>query len=283
MELGKYQSNCVRWLLKDKYFFSDLDVNKFLQNSSVETIQGWSLAKALKNSNITKGVLEDVNRVLEGEPVDYVIGYKDFLGCKIDLSLKPLIPRAETEYWVNKVLQELCKKQETINEKQIRVLDIFCGSGCIGVSVLSKLKDIEMTFADISVDCVRQTKNNLKINKIPDSKFQILESNIYTKIAKSFDIIFANPPYVPNRYVQMSKQLYYEPQVALNGGEDGLDIITSFLSQTPEHLNKGGVLYMEFGDNEEKEIKSIIEKSAFKKVSFYKDQFGKYRYLKAKT
>src|SRR5579864_4884463 len=92
---------------------------------------------------------EDVKRLQRGEPLDYVIGFKEFLGCKIDLSKKPLIPRPETEFWVSEVLPQI---------KEGKALDIFSGSGCIGIAIM-RHTDAVCDFSDIET---AQIKMNCK-------------------------------------------------------------------------------------------------------------------------
>src|SRR3989344_3780297 len=133
------------------------------------------------NGRPNKQFKKDVERLMAGEPLDYVIGFTDFLGCKIDLSKKPLIPRPETEYWVGNVVESLKLKVES---KGIKILDIFAGSGCIGISIMSRCrfsrhrgssinsknlsgrhsKNIHMTFAEKDKNIISQIKINCKLN-----------------------------------------------------------------------------------------------------------------------
>lgn len=278
--LSDYDKKCIKWLLAEKYNFSQLDIDLFFKNSDIQNVQGWILAKASTKPSLSKEQIKDINKVLSGEPVDYVIGFKDFLGCKIDLSLKPLIPRVETEYWVDEAINEIYKKQDTKFEKQTKILDIFCGSGCIGIAALKHIKNSHVTFADVSEGCINQVKINLEKNKFQKTRYKLMESDVFEKIDGKYDVIFANPPYVEDRYVQMSKDLYFEPKIALLGGKNGMVYIDKFLSSASGFVKGGGVIYMEFGDNQEKLVEGIVKKYNYKNYEIKKDQFGKLRYLK---
>src|SRR3989344_8156430 len=99
--------------------------------------------------------LRDCERITAGEPLDYVIGFSRFLGCTIDLLERPLIPRTETEWWVEKILDRLRRPTS-----QSRVLDMFAGSGCIGVALLKPLAGMRVDFIDVEAKCIRQVKKN---------------------------------------------------------------------------------------------------------------------------
>ena len=252
------------WLLRDKYGFNDLEVNNFLQYMKIGS-------SPLGRSQIEIG--EDVERVLKGEPVSYVIGWINFLGCKIDLSLKTLIPRPETEFWVDREIAKL--RKEEISE--IRILDLCCGSGCIGIAILKNIPNSKITFVDISEKALEQTGVNLKINKIKDSRYKIIASDLFENITGQFDFIFCNPPYVSSK--EKNPDLKWEPNEALFAGKDGLDFIRKVIDQAPVFLKEGGSLFLEFGKDQRRSINRLLDKSNIKKYSFNKDQYGIYRYL----
>jgi release factor glutamine methyltransferase len=203
----------------------------------------------------------------------------NFLNCKIDLSEKVFEPRIETEFWVGKAIGQL--PNCTIG--QLRVLDIFAGSGCIGIAVLKNIKNAKVDFADISNKTIEQIKVNSKLNKIPKKRYKIYKSNLFKSLkSKRYNIIFANPPYVAlDRISEVQKEvLQKEPVAALFAGKDGMFWIKRFLKEVKNHLNKNGVVYMEFDPFQKEKIEQILEKEKIK-FKFRKDQFKKFRWLKA--
>ena len=195
----------------------------------------------------TEKFYTDVKRIEAGEPIDYVIGFAEFLGCKIDLSKKTLIPRPDTEFWVGQALKEI---------KKGKCLDIFSGSGCIGISILKKKKDLLCDFADKDKKSVEQIKINCKLNNINAKRYKIIQSDIFAKVKGRYDYIFANPPYVAIKkiYSIQKSVLKYEPKIALFGGSDGLYYIRKFLGKAKNHLNTGGKIFMEFSGEQKPAI-----------------------------
>jgi release factor glutamine methyltransferase len=205
----------------------------------------------------------------------------NFLNCKIDLSKKVFEPRIETEFWVKEAIKDI-KRQVTSNKKQ-EALDVFTGTGCIGISILKNIENIKMDFVDISKEAIKQVKVNLKLNKIPKNRYKIYKSNLFQGLKnKRHDIIFANPPYVASERInEVQKEvLQKEPYTALFAGKDGMLWIERFLKEVKKHLNKKGVIYMEFDPFQKDKIEKILKKERFK-FQFRKDQFKKYRWLKA--
>lgn len=253
-----------RWLLKEKY-----------------------------HGKPNKKFYKDIQRLNSGEPLDYVIGFTEFLGNKIDLSKKPLIPRSETEFWVGEALKHL-------KSGDIKVLDIFSGSGCIGIAVLKRVKNSRVIFSDKNEKAIKQIKINCKLNKINQKRYKIVKSNVFENIKGNFDFIFANPPYVPDYRKNPSARLRailrnrvqksvlkYEPSQALFAGKDGLFYIRKFLKQAQKYLNKNGIVFMEFDGSagspqtppQKKEIERIVKKLGHLNVKFQKDQYGKWRWV----
>jgi release factor glutamine methyltransferase len=170
--------------------------------------------------------------------------------------------------------------------KDPKCLDIFSGSGCVGVAILANTQDCETKcdFADKEKNALSQIKINLKKNFIKPSRYKIIKSDVFKNIKDKYDFIFANPPYIPTtRKNKIQKSvLKYEPKKALFGGKDGLAFIKKFLSQAKSHLNPGGKIYMEFDYIQKRDIEKMIKKYNYNDYEFHKDQYGKWRWVMIK-
>ena len=205
-----------------------------------------------------------------------------FLGCKIDLRKGVFIPREETRFWVKKALRDCELKIKILKLKKPKFLDIFSGSGCIGIAILKNIKNSLVDFVDVDKKAIEQIKINLSLNKISKSRYKIYKSNLFEKIkGKKYNFIFANPPYVAKERINEVQKsvLLYEPKIAIFGGKDGLFWIRKFLNEAKDHLKENGVIFMEFDPLQKEEIEKILKKSKFKKFSFFLDQFKKFRFL----
>ncbi len=202
-----------------------------------------------------------------------------FLNCKIKVKKGVFIPRPETKFWVKKAINELKK----IKRKAFKILDIFAGSGLIGIAILKNIKGAKVDFVDVSKRAIKQIKENLKLNKIKKNRYKIYHSNLFSKIKnKKYHFIFANPPYVAKERLfevqQSVKEL--EPKISWYGGKKGLKVIKKFLKQAKKHLKEKGAIFMEIDPLQKEDLIKIFEKEGYKKFKFYKDQFGKVRWVK---
>jgi release factor glutamine methyltransferase len=206
-------------------------------------------------------------------PEDYKKGFKDFLGVRIDLSKKPLIPRQETEYWVSSAIKEIKEGSEC--------LDLFAGSGCIGISILKNVNNSFCDFGEKEELFLEQIKINIDLNNIASNRYNLIKTDVFLNIKKKYDYILANPPYVAeSRIDEVGEDVkMFEPSVALYGGDDGMKYIEIFLNEAMNYLKDNGVIYLEF-DQEQKDWISEIIKDKYSKFEFFKDQFNEYRFVK---
>ncbi|NCT55714.1 peptide chain release factor N(5)-glutamine methyltransferase [bacterium] len=246
----------LRYLLKDKYNWDEVSIQKYFEDP---------------NQNVDPSILRDTKRLRNGEPLAYIIGWVEFLGSKIEVNKNVLIPRVETEFWVQKVINN-CKSK---NQK-ISVLDLCCGSGCIGISILNRLPKSFVTFADISPKALEQTKENLISCNISNSRYKIIESNLFESLKDIYDLILTNPPYVSTK--NTNPDLKFEPSKALYAGLQGLDLIKKILSAFPKFLKLGGEIYIEISEDQKDELQKLLT-GKYNNFEFIKDQNGLCRVL----
>jgi len=235
----------------------------------------WLLRDKYHNKK-TLGFLKDIEKLERGEPIDYIIGWKPFLNCKIDLRFKPLSPRLETEFWVEKAIKII-----KALKKPISILDLCSGSGCIGIVVLKNIKNSHVVFGEVDKTLVQQIRINLKSNKISRERYQIIQSNLFGNIKEKFDFILTNPPYASlNRKNKVQESvLQHEPHLALFGGQDGLFLIKKILKQAPKYLNENGQIWMEFDSWQKPGINQLLKQLQYKNWEFFRDQFDKWRWV----
>lgn len=212
------------------------------------------------------------------EPEAYRIGSIPFIHTEIFLDSHPLIPRTETEYWVNEVIKTIHKSQ-ILNPKSIKILDLCAGSGCIGVAVLKEIRDARVDFVEIDETHHKTIKKNIRENNLDESRTRIFGGNLFENITDQYDFILSNPPYVNPELTERIQEsvLKYEPEQALFGGKDGLEVIGQILTQIHKHLNLGGILYLE---HEPEQVVALSKQPLYHDTR--EDQFGRLRFSRFK-
>ena len=215
-------------------------------------------------------VNDGINRLLEEEPLAYVLGQWEFYGLPLYVSPDVLIPRDDTC-----AVTELAINKSLFLNKDPRILDLCCGSGCIGLAVASRVKDARVTLADISKEALVIAKKNIARNKLGGrvSTFQVDARKDAPGFLGKFDLIVSNPPYVTAEEMkQLPKSVdAFEPHLALYGGEDGLDLYRSIIQNFTPVLKPGGYLCFEFGMNMGDAVCGLLEESNYTVVERKKD------------
>ena len=206
-------------------------------------------------------------------PVQYIIGYVDFYGLKINVNEFTLIPRYETEYLIELTIKEI----QQMNLTNLNILDLCTGSGAIGLTLKSLLPSSNVTLSDISKEALiiankNKTELNLNVN--------IIESDLFKNITGKFDVIISNPPYVMTNET-LPKDVLYEPHLALYSGPKGIDHIEKIFKNIKSHLNNKYLIALEINEKSETDITNLIKAYFEKNINykFMKDLAGKTRYL----
>ncbi|MBQ6991329.1 MAG: peptide chain release factor N(5)-glutamine methyltransferase [Clostridia bacterium] len=208
---------------------------------------------------------EIINMLIEGEPIQYIIGKQEFMGLDFEVNKNVLIPRADTEILVEEIIS-------IIGEKDFKVLDLCTGSGAIAVSLAKKLKNIKVTATDISLEALETAKKNAVLNDVV-AKF--INSDLFENIKGSFDIIVSNPPYIETDIIKtLSKDVQHEPFIALDGGKDGLDIYRKIVNEAYKYLNENGTLALEIGYNQKEQVINLLRESGNYIDIYSKKDFG---------
>ena len=188
--------------------------------------------------------LERLNAMLSrraaGEPVQYILESADFMGLKYHVDKRVLIPRQDTETLVENALIALSGIPDPV------VLDLCCGSGCIGLSLKSLCPRAQVVLTDVSKDALEVAKLNAERLSV-DAEFH--HGDLYRAVGRArFDLIASNPPYIPHiDLAGLQREVRHEPMLALDGGRDGLDFYRRIAEGAPKHLNPGGAIYLEAG------------------------------------
>ncbi|MBQ7769850.1 MAG: peptide chain release factor N(5)-glutamine methyltransferase [Clostridia bacterium] len=221
-----------------------------------------------------KEIIRIADERLTGRPLWYIIGDTDFCGYTLKVDERVLIPRPETEEMVMMVVGAA--------EAGNSILDLCTGSGAIAIAAFKELekynREVKMTAVDISADALEVAKKNAKLNNARDIKF--IQSDVFEKVRGKFDIIVSNPPYIPPETLKTLQREVrdYEPRLALDGGEDGLDFYRRIAQDAPKRLVRGGMLIMEVGEGEAKKVVKLFKNCSYSMI--VKDFNGIDRYVK---
>ena len=214
---------------------------------------------------IVKNFKKLIARRSTREPMAYILKNKEFWSKNFFVNRNTLIPRPETELLSQKVI-------EIFKNKKIFILDVGTGTGCILLSILSELKNCRGIGLDISKKAIDVAKINMKKHNLSSrSKFYVRQfSNIY---GYKFDLIVSNPPYIKNSDIKnLSDDIKkFEPKIALNGGNDGLDVIKKIIYKSKTILKKLGTLALEIGNGQHCKVSQILNDQGFRNKVLVKD------------
>lgn len=226
------------------------------------------------DSDIEKLYKSSLEALKENKPIQYVIGNVNFYGLKFIVNKNVLIPRFETEELVEQVVEYT----KDLNKDKIKILDLGCGSGAIGLTLKSILKDSEVTLTDISkeaLEVARLNANNLNLD------VTLIESDWLSNVKlEKYDIIVSNPPYIRTDEEIEEIVRDNEPSLALYGGVDGLDCYRKILANIKPYLNNKFLIAFEIGESQKEEIYDIVNKYLKDiEITCKKDLYGRNRMI----
>lgn len=213
---------------------------------------------------------EAVARIMNQEPLAYVLGEWDFYGMTLHVDRNVLIPRDDTC-----AVTGLAIKQALFLSSNPRILDLCTGSGCIGLAIAGRVKDAKITLADISREAMAVAKKNIALQKLT-GRVTCVQADALGNPAPflgKFDMIVSNPPYITTQEMrELPKSVKeFEPHLALHGGTDGLDFYRSIASKYSAALKPGGYLCFEFGMGQGDDVCEILESNGYTILERVKD------------
>ncbi len=254
-------------LLKEKQITSNiLDseilLSKTLNKSREEILVNLDQIINEKNFLVFK---EYLNRRSKNEPIAYILKEKEFWSKKFSVNKHTLIPRPETELLVDKIL-------ELHKGKKPSILDIGTGSGCIIISLLINLKNSNGIGIDISKNAILTAEINALKHKV-SNRLKFLNRSFNDIFGKKFDLIVSNPPYIERKDIKnLSEDIKkYEPRMALDGGNDGLDLIKKIIYKSKYILRIKGTLALEIGNEQIKKVSKLLIDNNFRIKNVIKD------------
>jgi release factor glutamine methyltransferase len=274
-----------------------LEAQLLLQHS-LNVNRAWLIAHendALE-ANIHAACRALINRRINGEPIAYILGYREFYGLKLKVTPDTLIPRADTETLVETALAKiplilrqaqdergiahheqdllapaLPELVEGCGHNELRILDLGTGTGAIALAIAKHRPQAHVTAVDASQAALNIAIENAQNLKIANVNFIL--SNWFSALKnEKFDLIVSNPPYIEAADAHLSQgDLRFEPLSALASGDDGLDAIRTIILQAPQHLNPHGWLMLEHGYNQAERVAALLKNAGFIDIETLKD------------
>ena len=201
-----------------------------------------------------KQYFQAIKLMREGVPLEHITHQKEFMKLNFFVDENVLIPRQDTEILV----EEVIKISKRINAKKI--LDLCTGSGAIAVSLAKYIPKSEITAIDISNNALKIAKKNAITNEV-ENQITFINSNMFENLSnEKFDIIVSNPPYIKTEEIKkLDAEVQKEPQIALDGGEDGLDFYRKIIKDGYQYLKYGGYICLEIGYDQKIDVIELIE------------------------
>lgn len=228
------------------------------------------------SAELERRLEELIQRRLNGEPVAYIVGEWEFYGLPLDITTDVLIPRSDTEILVERAIYHA-----GLAGAGCRVLDLCAGSGCVGLAIASQVPECRVVLGELSECALRICKQNIRRNELNARVTCIGVNAMETPPAElwDFDVIACNPPYIPTGDIPGldSSVKDFEPVMALDGGEDGLDYYRFIAANWKNALRLGGSMIFEVGIGQAMQVEEILAQNGFESIKTVADTQGIWR------
>ena len=215
-----------------------------------------------------------LNRYSQGEPLAYILGKTEFMGLPFICTPPCLIPRPDTERVVEYAIKYITPDSS--------VLDLCCGSGCIGISIKKLTGCKNVTLSDVADYALNLSNKNSRLNNV---EVKLIQSNLFHDINEKYDVIVSNPPYISAEEMKHldNSVLEYESEIALCGGDDGLYFYRRIIEEAHNYLNDNGLLVFEIGYNQADSVRKLIDECpTLEYFETFRDYGGNYRGISAR-
>lgn len=219
------------------------------------------------------------------KPCQYILGTQEFMGMEFATAPEVLIPRPETELLVEQACERLKKliekKRKQTGDRKLRVLDMCCGSGCIGISVAKLVPAVAVDLADISDAAITLTKKN---RERLQADCMVIQTDLFAQIEEKYDMIISNPPYIRTDEIPklMAEVRDFEPHLALDGKADGLYFYDKIIREAREYLYEDGYILFEIGQDQLEAVRGLLVENGYVDVEGMKDYAGLDRIVTAR-
>lgn len=215
-----------------------------------------------------------IDKIINGKPIQYITNEQEFMKLKFYVDENVLIPQPDTEILAEKIIDEY-------SDKEVKIWDLCTGSGAIAISLAKYIKKSNIIATDISNKAIQIAKLNAEKNLV-HKKIKFILSDMFKNIENdTFDLIVSNPPYIKTDVINnLEKSVQNEPNIALDGGEDGLKFYKIIAENAYKFLNNNGKLYLEIGFDQKENVINLLQKTyKYNEITCIKDLAGNDRLI----
>lgn len=213
-------------------------------------------------------------RCARGEPLAYILGWWEFYGRRFRVSPDVLIPRPETESLVDRALGFLRAHPQAID-----IVDVGTGSGCLAVTLAAEAPRVHVLAVDISAPALRMARANARTHRV-ESRLRWVQADLMTAFRGAWDLLVANLPYIPRERLGRLEVSRHEPHLALEGGQDGMELLRRLVGAIPDVLRPGGFAALEIDEGQGEALRALVQaRLPSSEVAIEPDLAGRERFL----